>query len=111
MPSDLPPSLKLRRPSEQVEKSPVRPKYFQNKARRERWSIHIEAWQRGGVSQAEYYRQFDLRRRNSRTRWLQHLAGEEATRELAAYQVELRRGVSIFCASSYKSFVNLDSLL
>jgi hypothetical protein len=45
------------------------------------------------------------------TRWLQHLAGEEATRELAAYQVELRRGVSIFCASSYKSFVNLDSLL
>ena len=42
------------------------PKYFQNKARREWWSIHIEAWQRGSVSQAEYYRQFDLTRRNSR---------------------------------------------
>ena len=66
------------------------PKHFQNKARREWWSIHIEAWQRSGVSQAEYCRQrrFDEK---TFTRWLKHLAGEEAARKLVEYQAELRR--------------------
>ncbi|WP_445819682.1 IS66 family insertion sequence element accessory protein TnpA [Bradyrhizobium sp. ISRA442] len=32
------------------------PKHFQNKARREWWSIHIEAWQRSGLSQRAYCR-------------------------------------------------------
>ena len=36
------------------------PKHFQNKARREWWSIHIEAWQRSGVSRAAYCRQHRL---------------------------------------------------
>ena len=66
------------------------PKHFQNKARREWWSIHIEAWQRSGVSQAEYCRQFRFDEKTF-TRWLQHLAGEEAARKLVAYQTELRR--------------------
>lgn len=66
------------------------PKHFQNKARREWWSIHIEAWQRSGVSQAEYCRQhrFD---EETFTRWLKHLAGEEAARKLVEYRAELRR--------------------
>jgi transposase-like protein len=68
----------------------VGPKHFKNKARREWWSIHIEAWQRSGVSQAEYCRQFRFDEKTF-TRWLQHLAGEEAARKLVAYQTELRR--------------------
>ena len=66
------------------------PKHFQNKARCEWWSIYIEAWQRSGVSQAEYCRQFRFDEKTF-TRWLQHLAGEEAARKLVAYQTELRR--------------------
>ena len=66
------------------------PKHFQNKARREWWSIHIGAWQRSGVSQAAYCRQFRFDEKTF-TRWLQHLAGEEAARKLVAYQTELRR--------------------
>ena len=66
------------------------PKHFKNKARREWWSIHIEAWQRSGVSQAEYCRQFRFDEKTF-TRWLQHLAGEEAAGKLVAYQTELRR--------------------
>jgi len=57
---------------------------------REWWSIHIEAWQRSGVSQAEYCRQHRLAE-TTFTRWLQHLAGEEAARKLTKYQTELRR--------------------
>jgi transposase-like protein len=68
----------------------VGPKHFQNKARRERWSIHIEAWQRSGVSQAEYCRQHRFDEKTF-TRWLKHLAGEEAARKLTEYQAELRR--------------------
>src|SRR5450631_4899168 len=73
-----------------IGESPVGPKHFQNKARREWWSIHIEAWQRSGVSQAEYCRQFRFDEKTF-TRWLQHLAGEEAAGKLVAYQTELRR--------------------
>jgi transposase-like protein len=68
----------------------VGPKHFQNKARREWWSIHIEAWQRSGVSQAEYCRQHRFDEKTF-TRWLKHLAGEEAARKLVEYQAELRR--------------------
>lgn len=66
------------------------PKHFQNKARREWWSIHIEAWQRSGVSQAEYCRQHRFDEKTF-TRWLKHLAGEDAARKLVEYQAELRR--------------------
>ena len=64
--------------------------HFQNKARREWWSIHIEAWQRSGVSQAEYCRQHRFDEKTF-TRWLKHLAGEEAARKLVEYRAELRR--------------------
>ena len=66
------------------------PKHFQNKARREWWSIHVEAWQRSGVSQAEYCRQHRFDEKTF-TRWLKHLAGEEAARKLVENQAELRR--------------------
>lgn len=66
------------------------PKHFQNKARREWWSIHIEAWQRSGVSRKAYCRQHRLDE-GTFARWLKALAGEESARKLAEYQTELRR--------------------
>ncbi len=66
------------------------PKHFQNKARREWWSIHIEAWQRSGVSRKAYCRQHRLDE-GTFVRWLKALAGEEAACKLTEYQAELRR--------------------
>jgi hypothetical protein len=68
----------------------VGPKHFQNKARREWWSIHIEAWQRGGVSRRAYCcrHRLDV---NTFARWLKALAGEESARKLTEYQAELHR--------------------
>jgi transposase-like protein len=68
----------------------VGPKHFQNKARREWWSIHIEAWQRSGVSRKAYCRQHRLDE-GTFVRWLKALAGEEAACKLTEYQAELRR--------------------
>jgi transposase-like protein len=68
----------------------VGPKHFQNKARREWWSIHIEAWQRSGVSRKAYCRQHRLDE-GTFARWLKALAGEESACKLAKYQAELRR--------------------
>lgn len=66
------------------------PKHFQNKVRREWWAIHIEAWQRSGVSRAVYCLQQGLDEKTF-ARWLNALAGEEAARKLTEYQTELRR--------------------
>jgi len=68
----------------------VGPKHFQNKARREWWSIHIEAWRRSGVSRAAYCRRHRLDE-GTFARWLNALTGEEAARKLTEYQTELRR--------------------
>jgi hypothetical protein len=68
----------------------VGPKHFQNKARREWWSIHVEAWQRSGVSRKAYCRQHRLDE-NTFARWLKALAGEESARKLTEYQAELLR--------------------
>lgn len=65
-------------------------KHFQNKARREWWSIHIEAWRRSGLSRKAYCRRHRLTE-GTFTRWLKVLAGEEAARKLVEYQEELRR--------------------
>jgi hypothetical protein len=65
-------------------------KTFPEQAGCEWWSIHIEAWQRSGVSQADYCRQHRFDEKTF-TRWLKHLAGEEAARELVEYQAEWRR--------------------
>ena len=66
------------------------PKHFQNKARREWWSIHIEAWRRSGLSQRAYCRRHRLDQ-GTFARWLKVLAGEESARKLTEYQTELRR--------------------
>ena len=66
------------------------PKHFQNKARRDWWSIHIEAWQRSGVSRKAYCRQHRLDE-GTFVRWLKALAGEEAACKLTEYHAELRR--------------------
>lgn len=55
------------------------PKHFQNKARREWWSIHIEAWQRSGLSQRRYCRMHRLTD-TTFTRWLRAITDAEAAK-------------------------------
>jgi hypothetical protein len=55
------------------------PKHFQNKARREWWSIHIEAWQRRGLSQRRYCRMHRLTD-TTFTRWLRAITDAEAAK-------------------------------
>jgi hypothetical protein len=57
----------------------VGPKHFQNKARREWWSIHIEAWQRSGLSQRRYCRIHRLTD-TTFTRWLRAITDAEAAK-------------------------------
>ncbi|MGY3452181.1 IS66 family insertion sequence element accessory protein TnpA [Bradyrhizobium sp. USDA 4353] len=66
------------------------PKHFENKARREWWSLHIEAWRRSGFGIRKYCRQHRLTE-NTFRRWLKRLAGEEAALKLEKQQTELRR--------------------
>lgn len=66
------------------------PKHFQNKARREWWSLHVEAWRQSGLGIRKYCRQQRLTE-NTFRRWLKQLAGEDTARKLAEYQTELRR--------------------
>jgi transposase-like protein len=54
-------------------------KHFQNKARREWWSIHIEAWQRSGLSQRRYCRMHRLTD-TTFTRWLRAITDAEAAK-------------------------------
>lgn len=65
-------------------------RHFENKARRSFWLLHIEAWQRSGVTRTEYCRQHRLTK-GTLDRWLRHLAGEDAARKQLEYQTELRR--------------------
>ena len=61
------------------------PKHFENKARREWWAVHVEAWQRSGLSQSRYCRQHHLARQVF-ARWLRVLTDAETLkirRELA----------------------------
>ncbi|MGJ5181993.1 IS66 family insertion sequence element accessory protein TnpA [Bradyrhizobium oligotrophicum] len=66
------------------------PKHFQNKARREWWSLHVEAWRRSGLGISKYCRQQRLTETVFR-RWMKRLVGEDTARKLAEYQTELRR--------------------
>ncbi len=43
--------------------------YFDNRGRREYWSVHVEAWQRSGLSQVRYCNVHGLQR-NTFARWL-----------------------------------------
>jgi hypothetical protein len=62
-----------------VGESPVGPKHFQNKARREWWSIHVEASQRSGLSQRSYCR-IHRRTDTTFTRWLRAITEAEAAK-------------------------------
>jgi hypothetical protein len=68
----------------------VGPKHFENKARREWWSVHVDAWRRSGLGIRKYCHQQDLTE-NVFRRWLKQLVGEDTARKLAEYQTELRR--------------------
>src|SRR5260370_12927158 len=59
--------------------SPVASKHFKNPARREWWSVHIEAWQRSGLSQRRYCRIHRLTD-TTFTRWLRTITDAEAAK-------------------------------
>ncbi|WP_316201075.1 MULTISPECIES: IS66 family insertion sequence element accessory protein TnpA [unclassified Bradyrhizobium] len=66
------------------------PKHFENKARREWWSLHIEAWRRSGLGNRKYCQQQRLTE-NTLRRWLKRLAGEKAALNLEKHQTKQRR--------------------
>jgi len=68
----------------------IRSNHFQNKVRREWWSLHIDAWRRRGLGIRKYCRQHRLGE-NTFRRWLKFLAGQQAARKLSEYQSEWRR--------------------
>jgi hypothetical protein len=59
--------------------SPVASKHFENAARREWWTVHIEAWQRSGLSQRRYCRTHRLTD-TTFTRWLRAIADVEVAK-------------------------------
>ena len=65
-------------------------KHFENRARREWWSLHIEAWRRSGLGIRKYCQQQRLTE-NTLRRWPKRLAGNETALKLEKYQTELRR--------------------
>ncbi|WP_410052526.1 IS66 family insertion sequence element accessory protein TnpA [Bradyrhizobium sp. SZCCHNS3053] len=65
-------------------------KHFENRARREWWSLHIEAWRRSGLGIRKYCQQQRLTE-NTLRRWLKRLAGNETALKLENYRTELRR--------------------
>lgn len=54
-------------------------KHFENPARREWWAVHIEAWQRSGLSQRRYCRTHRLTD-TTFTRWLRAIADVEVAK-------------------------------
>jgi hypothetical protein len=68
----------------------VGPKYFQNKARREWWLIHVEAWQRSGLSQRRYCAQHRLTE-TTFVRWLRVLVDADTLQIKAELQRQERR--------------------
>ncbi|MCQ9147199.1 hypothetical protein [Ochrobactrum sp. BTU2] len=65
-------------------------RHFENTAFRSFWLVHVEAWQRSGLTRTEYCRQHRLSK-STLDRWLKYFAGEDAARKVAEYQAELRR--------------------
>ncbi|MET3973705.1 transposase, partial [Bradyrhizobium sp. S3.9.1] len=70
--------------------SPVGLKHFENKARREWWSIHVEAWRKSGLGIRKYCRQHRLSE-NTFRRWLNVLADAKALQGQAELEREERR--------------------
>ncbi|UVK47538.1 transposase [Mesorhizobium sp. AR07] len=65
-------------------------RHFENKARQSYWVVHVEAWQRSGLTRTEYCRVHRLTK-DTLDRWLKYFAGSDAARKHAEYQAELRR--------------------
>lgn len=63
---------------------------IKNKARREWWSVHIEAWQRSGLSRKIYCRQHRLTEKTF-GRWLRTIEGVEALRAKAELAREAKQ--------------------
>lgn len=61
-------------------------RHFENKARQSYWVVHVEAWQRSGLTRTEYCRVHRLTK-DTLDRWLKYFAGNDAARK----QAELRR--------------------
>jgi transposase-like protein len=83
--------------------SPVASKHFENKARREWWSVHVEAWRRSGLSQSKYCHAHRLTE-TTFNRWLKSINGAQTARtaaELLREQRRLRRrgGPAALCKS------------
>jgi hypothetical protein len=68
----------------------VGPKHFENRWRREWWSLHIEAWRRNGLGIRKYGQQHRLTENTFRS-WLKRLAGEATALKIEKQQKELRR--------------------
>ena len=64
-------------------------KHFENRARREWWSVHIEAWQRSGLSQRLYCRDHRLTE-TTFSRWLKVLVDDRVLRAKAEMEREKR---------------------
>jgi transposase-like protein len=67
----------------------VRSKHFENKARREWWSVHFEAWRRSGLSQRLYCRDHRLTE-TTFARWLKVLVDDRVLRAKAEFEREKR---------------------
>jgi hypothetical protein len=65
-------------------------KHFENTARRTWWSVHVDAWQRSGLSQRRYCRQHRLDT-TTFARWLKVLADAESLRLQRHFDAETRR--------------------
>nr|WP_275448640.1 transposase [Mesorhizobium sp. IRAMC:0171] len=65
-------------------------RHFENEARQSYWVVHVEAWQRSGLTRTEYCRVHRLTK-ETLDRWLKYFAGNDAARKHAEYQAELRR--------------------
>lgn len=65
-------------------------KHFENTARRSWWSVHVDAWQRSGLSQRRYCRQHRLDT-TTFARWLKVLADAESLRLQRHFDAEKRR--------------------
>jgi transposase-like protein len=65
-------------------------KHFENTARRSWWSVHVDAWQRSGLSQRRYCRQHRLDT-TTFARWLKVLADAESPRLQRHFEAEKRR--------------------
>ena len=54
-------------------------RYYDNRGKREWWSVHVEAWQRSGLSQVKYCNVHGLER-GTFARWLNVLTDAKMTR-------------------------------